>query len=62
LIGANFASSKTAGVAGNNKGTDLGVQYSLSKQSAVFFQYQTTKSAGAANSASKYRVKLQKAF
>ena len=62
LIGANFASSKTDGVAGNNKGTDLGVKYSLSKQSSVFFQYQTTKSAGAANSASKYRVKLHKAF
>jgi len=62
LIGANFGSSKTDGVAGNNKGTDLGVKYSLSKQSSVFFQYQTTKSAGAANSASKYRVKLQKAF
>ena len=62
LIGANFGSSKTDGVAGNNKGTDLGVKYSLSKQSSVFFQYQTTKSVGAANSASKYRVKLHKAF
>ena len=62
LIGANFASSKTNGVAGNDSGTDLGVKYSLSKQTSVFVQYQTTKAAGATNSASKYRVKLHKAF
>jgi predicted porin len=62
LIGANFASSKTTGVVGNNKGTDLGMKYSLSKQTSVFVQYQTTKAAGATNSASKYRVKLHKAF
>jgi predicted porin len=62
LIGANFASAKTTGVAGNDSGTDLGVKYSLSKQTSVFVQYQTTKLAGATNSASKYRVKLLKAF
>ena len=62
LFGINVASSSTDGVAGNNKGTDLGMKYSLSKQTSVFVQYQTTKSAGATNSASKYRVKLHKAF
>ena len=62
LFGINVASSSTDGVAGNNKGTDLGMKYSLSKQTSVFVQYQTTKAAGAANSASKYRVKLHKAF
>jgi predicted porin len=62
LLGANFASSSTDGVTGNNTGTDLGVKYSLSKQTSVFVQYQTTKAAGATNSASKYRVKLHKAF
>ena len=62
LFGINVASSSTDGVAGNNKGTDLGMKYSLSKQTSVFVQYQTTKAAGATNSASKYRVKLHKAF
>jgi len=62
LFGINVASSKVDGTAGNNKGTDLGMKYSLSKQTSVFVQYQTTKAAGAANSASKYRVKLHKAF
>ncbi|MEZ7834388.1 MAG: porin [Burkholderiaceae bacterium] len=62
LFGINVASSKTTGVVGNNKGTDLGMKYSLSKQTSVFVQYQTTKAAGATNSASKYRVKLHKAF
>jgi len=62
LLGANFVSSSTDGVAGNNTGTDLGVKYSLSKQTSVFVQYQTTKAAGVTNSASKYRVKLHKAF
>ena len=62
LLGANFASSSTDGVAGNNTGTDLGVKYSLGKQTSVFVQYQTTKAAGVTNSASKYRVKLHKAF
>jgi predicted porin len=62
LFGINVASSSVDGTAGNNKGTDLGMKYSLSKQTSVFVQYQTTKAAGAANSASKYRVKLHKAF
>jgi predicted porin len=39
LFGINVASSSTDGVAGNNKGTDLGMKYSLSKQTSVFVQY-----------------------
>jgi predicted porin len=62
LFGINVASSKVDGVAGNNKGTDLGMKYSLSKQTSVFVQYQTTKASDSAYSASKYRVKLHKAF
>jgi len=56
------ASSSTEGTAGNNTGTDVGVKYDMSKSTYVAVQYQTTKSAGATASASKYRVQLSKSF
>jgi len=61
-LGAVVASSKMDGVVGTNKGTDLGVQYNLSKRTYVAGHYQTTKDAGATASASKYRVQLAHAF
>jgi predicted porin len=61
-LGMNYATSKTDGVAGTNKGTDLGAKYDLSKRTYVAAHYQTTKAAGAANSASKYRVQLAHSF
>ena len=62
VLGAVAASSKMDGVVGTNKGTDLGVQYNLSKRTFLAGHYQTTKAAGATASASKYRVQLAHAF
>ena len=61
-LGLVRASSSTDGTAGSNTGTDVGVKYDMSKSTYVALQYQTTKSAGATASASKYRVQLSKAF
>ncbi len=62
VLGAVVASSKTDGVTGTNKGTDLGVQYNLSKRTFLASHYQTTKAANATASASKFRVQLSHAF
>jgi hypothetical protein len=61
-LGMVVASSKTDGVAGTNKGTDVGAQYNLSKRTFVATHYQTTKAAGATASANKFRVQLSHAF
>jgi hypothetical protein len=61
-LGLNIASSKTTGVAGTNKGTDLGAKYDLSKRTYVAAHYQTTKAAGATASANKFRIQLAHAF
>jgi predicted porin len=61
-LGMVVASSKTDGVAGTNKGTDLGAKYALSKRTFIAAAYQTTKAAGATASASKYRVQLGHSF
>jgi Gram-negative porin len=61
-LGLNIASSKTDGVAGTNKGTDLGAKYALSKRTFIAAAYQNTKAAGAAASANKYRIQLGHAF
>ena len=61
-LGMVVASSKTDGVAGTNKGTDLGAKYALSKRTFIAAAYQTTKAAGATASASKYRIQLGHSF
>jgi hypothetical protein len=61
-VGAVYATSKTDGVAGNNKGYDLAVQYNLSKRTYVAFQAQSTKTAGATASATNQRVQLAHSF
>jgi predicted porin len=61
-LGLNVASSKTDGVTGTNKGTDLGAKYALSKRTYVAAQYQTTKAAGATASANKFRIQLAHSF
>jgi predicted porin len=61
-LGLNVASSKTDGVTGTNKGTDLGAKYDLSKRTFVAAHYQTTKAAGATASASKFRIQLAHSF
>jgi len=62
VVGAVYASSKTEGVAGNNTGVDFAAQYNLSKRTYLALQYQTTKAAGAADSANKYRVQIAHSF
>jgi Gram-negative porin len=61
-VGAVYATSKTDGVAGNNTGYDLAVQYNLSKRTYVAFQAQSTKAAGATASATNNRVQLAHSF
>ena len=61
-LGLNVTSSKTTGVAGSNKGTDLGAKYDLSKRTYVAAHYRTTKAAGATESANKFRIQLAHAF
>ncbi len=62
VVGAVYASSKTEGVPGNNTGLDFAAQYNLSKRTYLALQYQTTKAAGAAASADKYRVQIAHSF
>ncbi|WP_312260349.1 porin [Limnohabitans sp.] len=61
-VGAIYATSKTDGVAGNNTGYDLAVQYNLSKRTYVALQAQSTKLAGATASATNTRVQLAHSF
>jgi len=62
LVGAIYATSKTTGVAGNNTGYDLAVQYNLSRRTYVALQSQSTKAAGASASATNTRVQLAHSF
>lgn len=62
VAGVIYASSKTDGVAGNNTGFDLGVQYNLSKRTYVALQAQSTKGAGATASATNTRIQLGHSF
>ena len=61
-VGAVYATSKSDGVAGNNTGFDLAVQYNLSKRTYVAFQAQSTKGAGVTTSATNNRVQLAHSF
>ncbi len=61
-LGAVYATSKTDGVAGNNTGYDLAVQYALSKRTYVAFQAQSTKAAGVAGTNTNTRVQLAHSF
>jgi len=62
LVGAVFANTKTDGTAGTGKGTDLSVQYNLSKRTYVAVQSRNTKQAGATASDKTTRVQLSHSF
>jgi hypothetical protein len=61
-VGLIYATSNTDGIAGNNTGYDLAIQYNLSKRTYVALQAQSTKTAGATSSGSNTRVQLAHSF
>jgi hypothetical protein len=61
-IGLIYASAKTDGISGNDKGYDFAVQYNLSKRTYVALQGQSVKLAGATASATNTRVQLAHSF
>jgi hypothetical protein len=62
VVGAVYGTTKTSNVAGNGKGTDLAVQYNLSKRTYVALQSRSTKQAGATASDETTRVQLAHSF
>jgi hypothetical protein len=68
VLGANYATSKTAGEAFTVKGTEIGVRYNLSKRTYVAFQTQDVKNAdifgakATTNKASRKRIQVAHSF
>ena len=62
VVGAVYGTTKTSNVAGNGKGTDMAVQYNLSKRTYVALQSRSTKQAGATASDKTTRVQLAHSF